>query len=132
MPPAVVAELSRPSTPESVRSFVAALPDWLEIDAATQIDASLAKLGAGEREVISLAIELHADLVIIDDKAARRAAEWNGLNVIGTLGVLKLAANRNLVEFSTAIQQLRDAGFYMSEELLQQLQDLSRQNPPAD
>ena len=132
LPPAVVAEMSRQSTPESVRSFIASLPNWLEIDAAAQIEPSLAKLGAGEREVISLAIELHADLVIIDDKAARRAAERNGLNVLGTLGVLKLAAERNLVNLATAVRQLCDSGFFMSEELLQSILDPLQQNPPAD
>jgi predicted nucleic acid-binding protein len=42
----------------------------------------------------ALAIQLRADWIILDDLPARRAAEANGLNVIGTLGTL-LAGKRS-------------------------------------
>jgi predicted nucleic acid-binding protein len=40
-------------------------------------------LGAGESEAIRLALELHPDRVIVDEKAARRIARALGLNVVG-------------------------------------------------
>jgi predicted nucleic acid-binding protein len=50
--------------------------------------------GDGEWEALALAIQLRADWIILDDLPARRAAEANGLNVIGTLGTL-LAGKRS-------------------------------------
>ena len=47
-----------------------------------------ASLGPGESEAISLALEAHADLLIVDDRPARRLAQALGTPIIGTLGVL--------------------------------------------
>ncbi|MEM9272035.1 MAG: DUF3368 domain-containing protein [Cyanobacteria bacterium P01_F01_bin.143] len=47
------------------------------------------RLGRGEAGAISLAIELESDHVILDDFAARREAMRLGLNVKGTLAVIK-------------------------------------------
>ena len=47
-----------------------------------------AELGSGEREVIELAIERQADLVILDDLEGRRIARKRGLTVTGTIGLL--------------------------------------------
>src|SRR4030067_2521274 len=45
-------------------------------------------LDEGEAEVIILAQEIDADLVIIDEDKARKVARLNGLNVTGTIGIL--------------------------------------------
>ncbi|MBI4746688.1 MAG: DUF3368 domain-containing protein [Deltaproteobacteria bacterium] len=45
-------------------------------------------LDEGESEVIVLAQEVDADLVIIDEDKARKVSKLNGLNVTGTIGVL--------------------------------------------
>lgn len=47
-----------------------------------------AKLHDGEVEVMILAQEIKADLVIIDDNAARKTALYLGLPLTGTIGVL--------------------------------------------
>lgn len=121
IPAAVTTELSREKTSAMVRQFVTNPPSWLEVRPPAIIDVSLEQLGAGEREAISLAQEIQADLVIVDDKAARRAATQLGLNVIGTLGVLKQAAALSLVELPTAVDALQAIGFYMSDQLIQEL-----------
>ncbi|HZS49175.1 MAG TPA: hypothetical protein VFC63_29170 [Blastocatellia bacterium] len=51
-------------------------------------------LGAGERETIALGLELKADLLLMDDIKARRAALEYGQNVTGTLGVLAVATKK--------------------------------------
>lgn len=47
------------------------------------------RIGMGESEAIVLAIELEADYVILDDFAARKEAVRLGLNVKGTLGIIR-------------------------------------------
>lgn len=55
-------------------------------------------LGLGESETIALATELQADFVILDDLAARKMATNLGLNVKGTLAILKKLAMKIKIE----------------------------------
>lgn len=48
-----------------------------------------ARFGRGESEAIALATELQGDYVVLDDFAARREAMRLGLNVRGTLAVIR-------------------------------------------
>ncbi|MGQ9627379.1 MAG: DUF3368 domain-containing protein, partial [Anaerolineae bacterium] len=86
--------ISRLYIPPAVRREVFGskpLPEWVEEKALSQPLASkimAARLGAGEREAIALALELKATRLIIDDLSARRLATSLGLEVIGTLGLL--------------------------------------------
>ncbi len=57
-----------------------------------------AQLAEGEVSTIILADELKADLVLIDEKAARAIARSLGLKVAGTLRVLELAFERQLIK----------------------------------
>ena len=65
-----------------------------------------AKLHAGEVEVMILAQEQNADLVILDEKTEKKTAKYLGLNVTGTLGVLLRAKREGHIE---AIAPLMDA-----------------------
>jgi predicted nucleic acid-binding protein len=47
------------------------------------------RLGRGEAEAIALATELQSDYIILDDYAARKEAIRLGLNVKGTLAIIK-------------------------------------------
>jgi len=57
-------------------------------------DADLRALDAGERSAIILALSIHADLVLIDERKGTQAAIDKGLDVTGTLGILQRAARR--------------------------------------
>jgi hypothetical protein len=62
IPPAVLVDLRHARTPEAVRAWVTHPPAWLEVRRPIQaLDTQqFPKLGAGEREAIALAQELHA------------------------------------------------------------------------
>lgn len=77
------------------------LPAWIQVRPLTQPiapDLLSPRLGAGEREAISLAIEIGNARIVLDDLAARRAAEGLGLSVAGTLGLLLQARQRGLLD----------------------------------
>jgi predicted nucleic acid-binding protein len=88
IPESVLEELSAIETPQLVRNWATNLPEWIEVLPATPIDESLTRLHAGERDAISLALTVHADAVLMDERRGRQEAENRGLKPIGTLGVL--------------------------------------------
>jgi len=63
---------------------------------------------------ISLALEIRADLLLIDERAGRQEAEARSIAVTGTLGVLLQAALRGYIDFPVAMKQLRQCGFRTS------------------
>jgi predicted nucleic acid-binding protein len=95
LPRAVLDELLHEDAPERLKEWAAQLPSWVRVhDHPLGMAADLDKLHARERNVILLAEALHADIVLLDEKAARRVATDRGLRVTGTLGVLGEAAEQ--------------------------------------
>ena len=86
-----------PRTPEIVRRWIGARPDWLDVR-QPQLPPSDAMrlLGAGERDAILLAKEMTADVVLMDDMSGRAEASRQRIMTTGTLGVLESAAVRGL------------------------------------
>jgi predicted nucleic acid-binding protein len=83
-----------------------------------QLDASLAEeAGAGEREAISLALEVQADVLLIDERAGRREAEARHIEVAGMLAVLLQASLRGYFDLPEAMKQLRRRGFRVSRPI---------------
>lgn len=75
-------------------------------------------LGKGEAEVISLAYETNFE-VLIDDSKARKVAEDMGLSLSGSIGVLLKAEKLGFIDSALKkAQELKDKGFYVSNELL--------------
>ena len=97
-------------------------PSWIEERPLTQPLSAVVlrgRLGAGEREAIALAIELNADLILLDDAAARRTAVGLGLHIIGTFGILLQAKEQQLIPVvKPLIDQLLAFGFHADEELV--------------
>lgn len=115
IPQAVFGELAAAATPSIVRQWLANRPQWIEVRTPTSApDSALSHLDEGEREAIQLVEELKADLLLVDEKAARRVAAERNLNTSGTLGVLDRAAEKGLVDFSRAFYKLKQTSFYIS------------------
>ncbi len=73
-------------------------------------------LGAGEREAVALALEIAADLVILDDQQGRRVAREKGLSVIGTLGILIEARERGIIpSVRRELDHLIESGMWIDE-----------------
>lgn len=124
VPPAVVSELRHAGAPSAVRMWAAKLPSWVQIR-APQETLSLPALGGGEREALSLAIEVRARLVLLDDLAARDIAEARGPKTAGTLGLLAQAHGRGWLEFEIALSKLRATNDRISEEVVERVRALS-------
>jgi predicted nucleic acid-binding protein len=121
IPDAVVTELSHPMAPASVRAWMTTPPRWVVLSAIPlQVDF-LPRLGLGERAVIGLGTTMDDPLVLMDDRAGVSAATGFGLNVVGTIGVLLLAANRGISDFPEAIKRLQATNFRVRPALLDRL-----------
>jgi uncharacterized protein len=82
-------------------------------------------LGKGESEVIALGRETGIR-IIIDDLKARKVAATLELSVTGTIGILLKAEKVGLINSAHAkARELRDKGFYVSDQLLD---DISKRN----
>ena len=96
--------------------------DWIVTQSVSElrlINALKIELDEGETEAIALAVEINAELVLIDERRARAVAARFGLDVVGILDVLVEAKQQNL--FTTLKPLLDDlilkAGFRISEKL---------------
>ena len=115
IPEAVYCELTEidPPIPGTLEVQIA---PWLEVRQV--LDRSViehlqmeVKLDLGESEAIALALELNADLLLIDERRGRAEANRLGVRITGLLGVLVEAKRKNLI---TAVKPLMDAMIAMS------------------
>jgi len=102
---------------------VRASSDWIHVvDVKDDSQKKLfqTRLHAGEVEVMLYAIESQADLVILDDKLARRTAKYMGLTISGTVGMLVKAKERGfLKEVKPVLESLIQNGLFVSPEVRQ-------------
>lgn len=75
------------------------------------------ELDRGETAAICYAIQQEADLLLVDEKEGRRVARRHDLEVTGVLGILLKGANAGNVELKEELDALREAGFWISEDL---------------
>lgn len=76
-------------------------------------------LDRGESEVLSFAWENKDYRAIIDDAAARKTARTLNIQMLGTLGVLLLAKQHNIIpSISDSIATLQNSGLWLSDNLI--------------
>ena len=122
VPQVVRDELANTEAPQAVRDWIAHAPGWLDVRPAHPgDDFAVAKLDAGERATIALALAVKAELVLMDDREGVGVARGRGLVVTGTLGVLDLAARRGLIDLAAAFERLKTTSFYYRQGLLDAL-----------
>lgn len=122
VPESVIRELSDRGAPEVVQRWVAQLPPWIEVQTvAAGLDPDVKRLHAGEQDAILLAQNIKADLIILDEKAARKVAKDRGLRVTGLIGILDEAACRGMVDLLVAVERISQTNFRISPILLKKL-----------
>ena len=95
---------------------VRALP-WLKIQAPEGLDKvpTAADLGAGEREVLALGMQIPGAVVILDERLGRLHAEALKLTFTGTLGiVLRAKVEGRIPRIEPLLAQLDHLGFRLS------------------
>ena len=95
---------------------------WIKImPLSNPIDPLLStSLDVGEAAVIGLARELNANLVLVDERKARKIARTiYGLHVIGSARVLVEAKRRGLLDnVGAALQAMRDGGYWIGDSIV--------------
>jgi predicted nucleic acid-binding protein len=120
--------------PDAVRSEISAThqsgarelaqADWIithPIESSIVLKLLLREVDRGEAEAIELALQLKADVLLIDERKARHLAAYLELGVVGLLDVLPEAKQRGLI---TSVKPVLDdliarARFRVSRKLYQ-------------
>jgi uncharacterized protein len=96
--------------------------DWITVQAVQDsvlLRSLYGELDRGEAEALALAVEVRAEILLVDERLARRVALRLGLSVVGVLGVLLEAKKKGCL---TAIRPVLDdlltqAGFRIGSDL---------------
>ena len=127
IPGAVRSELDQLSHPAALKEIQQALQDgWIKPQALREDHVArllAVALDPGEAEAIALALELSADLILLDERDGRSAAERAGLRITGVLGVLLRAKNDGQIPLiKPEIEALRaQARFFLSARLQEKI-----------
>lgn len=98
--------------------------DWIKVVEVEDHESIIfsSTLDAGEAEAIALPIKQNADLILMDDLAGRRAATAYGIEVIGTLGLLKVLYQKGRIEnMKNVLDEIQKHGFWMSTDLYKKM-----------
>lgn len=123
VPPAVVQE----TAPQFAK------PAWLiETPIAGAVDPRITSrsIGVGETEALGLALQIGADLAILDEKAGRSLAQLLGVRVTATLGILITAKQQGFVTtVGPLLEKLRANDFFISSPLFDHILQIAGESP---
>lgn len=131
IPEVVASELAAASKPA-----ILAIPqlDWIQTQPLTntQLADNLQQergLDVGEANAITLALELQADDLLIDERLGRKEAVRLGLSIIGILGILLVAKQRSLIPQVQPVMEalIHKAGFRVSPQRYQRVLALTKE-----
>lgn len=104
--------------------------DWIDIIEISNVDSRsfFVDLDDGEAEVLVLAKELKADLVIMDELMGRRFAKQLNYNLTGTIGVLlKAKENRIIPSIGKLLIELTKKGTWINPKLIEKVLGIAKE-----
>jgi uncharacterized protein len=122
IPPAVHRELLAKAGPEAQRiddglsNFLRITPVSQPLEAVNRLTSGL---GVGERQAIWLALASGA-LLVMDDRAGRKAARQMGIATTGVVGVLlKAKQDGHLPLVRPVLEMMRRHGYWLSDAIVE-------------
>lgn len=104
--------------------------DWIEVRPVRVpgLIRLITDLGAGEAEVLALALEEPGSLVILDDRLAREIAKLQNVRITGTAGVLlKAKQERHISAVTPLLNKLTQLGFRLSNAMQAAISQLAEE-----
>jgi hypothetical protein len=96
--------------------------DWIKVQSVqsdAQVQLLLPTLDRGEAEVIALALEQQARLVLIDELTGRKVAESLNLNIAGSVGILIRAKQMGEIPaVKPLLDEMKGQGIYFSQRFI--------------
>jgi predicted nucleic acid-binding protein len=68
-------------------------------------------------------MELHAEILLIDERRGVKVARSKGLRVAGTLAILSMAARHGLLNLADALDRLKRTSFHYRQEIIDRFLD---------
>lgn len=80
-------------------------------------------LDEGESQAIALALEIHCEILLIDERLGTKVAKSEGLSTLGLIGLLVLAKKKNVISaIRPILSELKEeAGFWLGTSFMQQI-----------
>ncbi len=104
--------------------------DWITIRAVQvpEVLTLITDLGAGEAQVLALALEEPGSLVILDDRLARAVAQMRNIRLTGTAGVLlKAKQEGHLAAVAPLLDQMAQMGFRLTDTVRAMILSLAQE-----
>ena len=114
IPQLVYEELERGCFYQEVTHFKSACDSFIEVVNVQNHQVFKRNLDLGECEVLSLALERQANIVLIDDRKAFNEAKELGFKTISTLTFLRVAQTKGFIEdYLVLISELAEKKFFI-------------------
>lgn len=118
VPQAVFDEITKEHKRESVElsNYLKGKIESVDIDDYVITDFLVVK---GELEAVAVYKKLRADKFLVDDKRARKLAQLNGLNTIGSLGVLLIVKEKGLIDrIKPYVEEIVNSDIYIKKDVI--------------
>jgi predicted nucleic acid-binding protein len=104
--------------------------DWIKARSVRvpELIKLITDLGAGEAQVLALAIEEPDSLIILDDRLAREVAKMRNLRITGTAGVLVKAKQEGYIPaVAPLLNKLMELDFRLSDAVKASILEMAQE-----